>query len=153
MNPEENELRISAIREGTVIDHIPADSVFKVAHILSLAKNKEILSLATNLPSNVMGTKGVIKIAKKRLTKTEVNKIAVIAPHATINIIEDYKVKDKRKVAIPKEIAMVIRCSNPQCFTNSQPVNTIFEVTRKEPLKVRCRYCERSMDASEIELK
>ena len=146
------ELTISAIKDGTVIDHIPSDAAFKVAKILDLAGVTGIISVATNLSSKTMGKKGIIKVSDKSLTKDEADKIALIAPNATVNIIKDYGVKKKIKVEIPKVINRIIKCSNPNCITNNEEVLTKFYVLRKEPLRVKCHYCERNMEKEDITL-
>jgi len=100
-----------------------------------------------------MGKKGIIKIGGKNLTKEEVDKIALIAPHATVNIIKSYDVKQKIKVAIPLVINKIIRCSNPNCVANNEKnVMTKFYVLDKDSLKVRCHYCERNMEKEDIAL-
>ena len=104
------ELKISAIEDGTVIDHIPTDATFKVAEILDLENHKGIVSVATNLQSKRIGKKGIIKVGGKSLTQDEVNKIAIVAPDATVNIIKNYDVKEKIKVKTPDVIANVVKC-------------------------------------------
>ena len=146
------ELTISAIKDGTVIDHIPSDAAFKVAKILDLAGVTGIISVATNLSSKTMGKKGIIKVSDKSLTKDEADKIALIAPNATVNIIKGYDVKQKIKVEIPKIINRIIKCSNPNCITNNEKIPTKFYVLRKEPLRVKCHYCERNMEKEDITL-
>ena len=147
------ELSVSAIKEGTVIDHIPSNATLKVVEILDLKGIRSIISVATNLTSKTMGKKGIIKIGGKNLTKEEVDKIALIAPNATVNIIKNYDVKKKIKVAIPSTINRIIKCSNPNCVTNNEKnVATKFYVLNKAPLKVRCHYCERNMDKEDISL-
>ncbi len=144
------ELSISAIKDGTVIDHIPSDAAFKVVEILDLDGIQGMISVATNLPSKAMGKKGIIKISDKNLTKDETDKIAIIAPKATVNIIKNYEVKQKIKVNIPSIINRIIKCSNPNCITNNEKVPTKFYILSKEPLKIRCHYCERNMDRGDI---
>lgn len=151
MQPKK-EMKISAIQDGTVIDHIPSDTAFKVAAILDLQNTKNIVSIATNLKSKKQGTKGIIKVGGKILTQSEVNKIAVIAPNATVNLISNYEVKEKIEVQIPDNFIKTIKCSNPICITNTEEVETKFYVVRKEPLKVKCHYCERNMQKEDIEL-
>ena len=146
------ELTISAIKDGTVIDHIPSNATFKVADILDLGGIKSMISVAANLPSKQIGKKGIVKIEGKYLTQEEVNKIAIIAPHATVNIIENYGVKKKLKVSIPDEIIRVVKCSNPNCITNVEKIETRFSVLRKNPLKIKCHYCERDMNKEDIEI-
>ena len=144
------ELSITAIKDGTVIDHIPSDAAFKVAEILDLEGIKGIISVATNLSSKAMGMKGIIKVSDKNLTKDEADKIAIIAPNATVNIIKNYEVKQKIRVEIPSIINRIIKCSNPNCITNNEKVATKFYILSKEPLKIRCHYCERNMDRGDI---
>lgn len=146
------ELTISAIKDGTVIDHIPSNAAFNVAKILDLGGVTGIISVATNLPSKTMGKKGIIKVSDKSLTKDEADKIAIIAPNATVNIIRDYGVKQKIKVEIPKIIQRIIKCSNPNCITNNEEISTKFYVLRKEPLRIKCHYCERNMEKEDITL-
>jgi len=146
------ELSISAIRDGTVIDHIPSNVTLKVVDILDLKGIRGIISIATNLTSKTMGKKGLVKISGKDLTKEEVDKIALIAPNASVNIINNYDVKKKIKVTIPLVINKIIKCSNPNCITNNEGISTKFYVLNKDPLKVKCHYCERNMDKDDITL-
>ena len=146
------ELRITAMKEGTVIDHIPARVVFKVLRILNPQEHKNALVVATNLRSKSLGKKGIIKIAGRFLTQTEVNKIALLATQATVNIIKDYEVKEKINIQVPKEFMGIIKCSNPKCITNDETVTTHFHVKSVEPLKVVCHHCERIMNRDEIKI-
>ena len=146
------ELKISAIGEGTVIDHIPTDATFKVVEILDLENHNGIVSIATNLHSKSLGKKGIVKVGGKILTQDEVNKIAIVAPDATVNIIKDYNVKEKIKVRTPDVIDNVVKCSNPVCITNNEQIATKFYVTKKDPLTIKCHYCERSMGKWDIRI-
>ncbi len=147
------ELKISAIREGTVIDHVPAKQSMKVVEILNLDNHRDVLSIATNLRSKKVGKKGMLKIGGKSLTKKEFDKIALIAPKATISIIKNYKVVDKQIVDVPDELDNIAVCINPNCITNHGSVRTRFKVVNKKPIKIRCEYCERFMSQQEIEIK
>jgi len=147
------ELKISAIREGTVIDHVPAERAFDIIDILDLDEMKNVVSIATNLQSRKMRKKGMVKIGGRFLTEEEANKIAIIAPNATMSIIRDYKVKKKGKLSLPKEIMKIIKCPNPKCITNKEDVKTRFYVLGEKPVKLRCHYCERGFDAKEAEIK
>ena len=149
---KKKELSVSAIKEGTVIDHIPTDSTFKVAEILKLEGHRNMISIATNLHSKRMGKKGIVKVGGKSLTKEEVDKIALIAPNATVNIIQDYEVKKKLKVSVPDKLENIIKCSNPNCITNNEKTDTKFYVVKKDPIKVKCYYCERIMEKEDIKL-
>ncbi len=143
--------RVSAIQNGTVIDHIPAEATFKVLQILNLGN--ESITIGSNLSSKKMGLKGLVKISNKILTKEELNKMAVIAPHASVCVIKDYKVKNKFHVEIPKILENILKCFNPECITRNEEVPTKFYVVRKRPLKIRCHYCERTFEKDEILIK
>ena len=146
------QLSISAIVDGTVIDHIPTDATFKVVEILRLRNHNDIISIATNLQSSILGKKGIVKVANKFLTEAEVNKIAVVAPDATVNIIKSYNVKQKIKVKVPQLIEEVIKCSNPVCITNSEKVKTKFYTVQNNPLRIKCHYCERIIKKEDIDI-
>jgi len=148
----EKELKVPAIKEGTVIDHIPSRETFKVMRILDLREFNQRISVALNLKSKALGKKGIIKVGKRLLTQDEVNKIAILAPKATVNIIKDYKVKEKITVDIPEEIHNIIKCSNPKCITNNEKVKTTFRILNKSPLQVLCTHCERVMESKDITL-
>src|SRR3989338_784971 len=146
------ELSISAIDEGTVIDHIPTDATFKVAEILELENHEGVVSIATNLKSKSIGRKGIVKVAGKSLTQEQVNKISIVAPNATVNIIKNYEVREKINVKSPDVIDNVVKCSNPVCITNNEQVPTKFYVVKKDPLRIKCHYCERSMGKEDIKI-
>ncbi len=146
------ELKVSAIDNGTVIDHIPAEKTFVVAEILDLSGIGNIISIATNLASSKLGKKGIIKVGSKILSEEETNKIALFAPQATINIVKNFEVVEKRKVSLPQEIRGIVKCFNPNCITNVEEVTTLFRVVKEEPLQIRCHYCERLMGSEQIVL-
>jgi aspartate carbamoyltransferase regulatory subunit len=143
-------LSVSAIRSGTVIDHIRSSATFKVAEILDLDEERGQVLIAVNLPSSQHERKGIIKIENRELTPQEANKIALIAPDATINIIKDYTVAAKRKVEVQERVEGIVRCFNPNCITNDEPVTTIFEVVATSPPALRCIFCERTMSGDDI---
>jgi len=147
------ELKVTAIGSGTVIDHIESEATFKVADILQVQQERNQVLVGVNLPSARLGTKGIIKIEKRELTPEEVNKIALIAPRATLNIISDYRVVGKSHVKLPDRIEGIVRCFNPRCVTNQQPVTTRFEVLQSTPPVLRCLFCERIMKGADIILK
>ena len=146
-------MEVSAIRDGTVIDHIDSDATFKVADILQEQGEQHTVLVGVNLASGRLGKKGIIKIENRNLTPDEVNKIALIAPHATLNIISDFKAVEKTQVKLPERIERIVKCFNPHCVTNQQPLMTKFEVLRPSPPALRCLYCERVMSGDEIILK
>lgn len=137
------ELVVSAIENGTVIDHIPTQSVYQVIRILGLEKYKDEVLIGNYLNSRKLEKKGIIKIKNKHFTKEEISKIALVAPFATIINIENYKVVDKFKAELPDHIENFIRCANPKCITNAEAVPTKFDVVDRENLKLRCHYCEK----------
>lgn len=149
---EKKELEVSAIENGTVIDHIPADVTFKVVQLLDLYDYKGAITIGSNLSSKTLGRKGIIKVADKFFPDEVINRLAVIAPNVTLNIIRDYKIAEKKFVKFPKVIQGVVRCSNPKCVTNHQPVPTKMEVFDSAQKSLRCVYCERVMQHAEIEL-
>ena len=147
------EMNVSTIRNGTVIDHIESDATFKVADILQVQREKQMVLVGVNLHSKRLGRKGLIKIEDRELTPDEVNKIALIAPRATLNIISDFKVVGKSMVQLPDRIERIVKCFNPHCVTNEQNVVTRFDVVQVSPPALRCLYCERVMTGEDIVLK
>ncbi len=145
-------LEVSAIEEGTVIDQIANKSTFKVANILNIQKIEQVVLIGFNLSSKKLGKKGIIKIGGKLLTQEEVNKISLIAPDATVNIIKDSEVVKKFTVDIPDSIEEFMKCFNPNCVSNHQEIISRFHVINKNPIRIRCHYCERHMGVDDIEL-
>ncbi len=143
---------VSAIEEGTVIDQITSRSTFKVANILNIQDIDQVVLIGYNLSSKKLGRKGIIKIGGKLLTQEEVNKISLIAPDATVNIIKGSEVVEKFKVAIPDSIEEFLKCFNPNCVSNHQNIQSRFHVINKNPIRIRCHYCERQMGEDDIEL-
>jgi aspartate carbamoyltransferase regulatory subunit len=147
------ERKIPAIKDGTVIDHIPSRDTFRIIRILDPQEFIHPISVILNLDSKKLGKKGVIKIDDRFLTKNEVNKIAVLAPNATVSIIKNYKIVEKIKVKIPGKLKGILNCSNPVCVTNREMIKTNFKVIRKDPLEVKCNYCEKVYGKDEVEIK
>jgi len=143
-------LQVSAIENGTVIDHIPSKVVFRVARILLLEEYPDRILIGTGLESKRLSSKGIIKIKDKYLDKEEVNKIALIAPEATHIVIKNYQITEKTTVTIPDTVTGITKCVNPNCITNMENVKTKFDVISKVPLKMRCRYCEKIMDKKDL---
>ncbi|MCQ2317410.1 MAG: aspartate carbamoyltransferase regulatory subunit [Bacteroidales bacterium] len=139
------ELIVSAIENGTVIDHIPASKVFDVIRILGLEKCNCPVYFGTNLESKKYGTKGIIKITNKFFKSEEINKIALVAPTATLIEIKDFEVINKHAVQIPERIEGIVKCFNPKCVTNAERVMTKFTVKKNEfgKIQLRCHYCEK----------
>lgn len=145
-------LRVKPIKNGTVIDHITANKALSVIKILDLPNEKRTVTIAMNVPSSEMGSKDIVKIEGRELETEEVDKIALIAPSATINIIRDYKIVEKGRVHLLNQISDIVECPNPSCITSTdEPVKTRFYVIEKKPVVLRCYYCERIIEESEIE--
>jgi aspartate carbamoyltransferase regulatory subunit len=146
MNNKRKELIVSAISNGTVIDHIPAENVFQVFKMLELDKTNHQVYFGTNLQSKKYGSKGIIKISDTYYKDEVINKIALVAPTATLIEIRDYEVFSKVSVSIPKTIEGIAKCFNPNCVTNKEDVKTKFEVLTDETgnLKLACHYCEKT---------
>lgn len=147
-----SEMQVKALRNGTVIDHIPSDKLFKVVSILQLDKIEHQVTIGYNLNSQILGKKGIIKVAEHFFEEKEIDRIAVIAPHAKINIIRDYEVVEKRTIELPEEIRGLVKCVNPKCITNNEPMLQRYRVVSKDPVVVKCHYCEREMSQEEIKL-
>jgi len=137
------ELKVTAIENGTVIDHIPPQSVFQVINILGLNKVNNQIMVGTNLESQKYGKKGIIKVSKKYFESEEINKIALVAPSATLIVIKDFTVVYKAPVEVPDRIHKIVKCINPNCITNVEDIPTQFTMTNKEELRLHCTYCEK----------
>ncbi|NLA15290.1 MAG: aspartate carbamoyltransferase regulatory subunit [Bacteroidales bacterium] len=147
------QLKVSAIRNGTVIDRIPAGELFHVIEILGLAKGNHQMTFGTNLESKVLGTKSIIKVTDKFFEEDDVNLIALVAPDAVLNIIKEYQVVEKRKLVIPSEVRGLVRCLNPRCITNHEPVKTRFKIIIiLEGLVLKCHYCEKETSQKNLQI-
>lgn len=149
------QLAVHAIENGTVIDHLPANCLFKIIDILGLENDSESrMTFGTNLKSKQMGTKAIIKISSRYCAPDEMNRIAILAPQAVVNIIKDYEVVEKHHVAVPDHIEGSVKCANPMCITNNEPVKTAFNVIKDQGqvINLRCRYCEKVTTQKEIKI-
>ena len=149
---KEGELRVRKIQEGTVIDHITAGRALAVLRFLGITgREGAVLSVLLNVHSRCLKQKDIIKIEGRELNPEEVDKIALIAPSATINIIRNFKVAEKKKVKLPRVIRGLIKCANPTCVSNgSEPIQPTFFVEKEEPLRLRCYYCHRIMEREDL---
>jgi len=138
------EVKVTPIKDGTVIDHITPGNAVKVLHILKIPESTTaVVSVAINVTGK-KGKKDIVKIENRELDPRELDKIALIAPKATINIIRDYEVVKKHKVELPTEVIGIAKCSNPTCISNArEPVQSRFHVVCRDPPRIRCYYCER----------
>lgn len=138
------QLSVSAIENGTVIDHIPAGFALKIVDFLKLSSHKKRVTLGLNLPSKSLGYKDLVKVEGRSLTEDEANKIAILAPGATIAIIEEFQVVKKFKVQMPKSVEKIFHCQNPQCITNHESVLPLFDVKAvSKKVELKCKYCEK----------
>jgi aspartate carbamoyltransferase regulatory subunit len=140
---KDKQLIVTAIKEGTVIDHIPSESLFKVIAILGLDKLDKLVTFGNNLESKKLGKKGIVKLSDVFFNSGDINKITLVAPSANINIIRNYEVVEKVKVEIPDHVEGIIKCVNPKCITNNETVKTKFTVISKDRVQLKCHYCEK----------
>ena len=142
------ELKVQPIRNGTVIDHVAPGMALKVLRILNLPRpgSTSTVLVAMNVPSQrPVERKDILKIEDRELDANEVSKIALIAPQATINIVRDYEVQRKEVVRLPDKVNGLVKCPNPNCITNHEPVKSSFIVVTTDPVRLRCGYCEREV--------
>ena len=140
------ELKVQPIRNGTVIDHVAPGRAISVLRILGMPRPgwTSTITAAMNVPSS-RGRKDILKIEDRELDPTEVNKISLIAPNATINIVREYEVIRKERVELPEKVSGLVKCPNQNCVTNSEPIKSQFLVASREPLRLRCGYCDREL--------
>ena len=143
-------LQVAALKNGTVIDHIPSEKLFTVVQLLGVEQMTSNITIGFNLDSKKLGKKGIIKIADKFFCDEEINRISVVAPHVKLNIIRDYEVVEKKEVKMPDELRGIVKCANPKCITNNEPMATIFHVIDKDNCIVKCHYCEKEQKREEI---
>lgn len=146
------ELQVAAIENGTVIDHIPAEKTYQVVRLLKLEQLHEAVTIGYNLPSSKLGCKGIIKIADKYFTDEEINRLSVVAPNIVLNTIRDYEVVEKRRAETPDELRGIIKCNNPKCITNNEPMRTWFNVVDKARGICKCHYCDKEQRLDEVTL-
>ena len=149
---KKKELVVSAIENGTVIDHIPSDKLFQVIRILHLESCTDQVLFGNNLESQKLGKKAIIKIQNKFFETDEINKIAIVCPTATLTIIKDYEVVEKRVPTLPYEFEGIVKCYNPKCITNNEPMRTHFHVLDKETGILQCHYCNKEVKVNEVKL-
>lgn len=148
---EERTFSVAAIREGTVIDHIGAGRALKLLQLLNLETNERLVTIGINLPSISHRLKDIIKVEKYELSDDELHKVAVIAPHASINIIRDYCVDKKFCVQVPSEVSGIFLCPNRSCITNIEQMPTRFKVKRfRKGIHLQCCYCTKQFSHEEI---
>ena len=138
------EMFVRALKNGTVIDHIPSDKLFAVVSLLHLDKLKNRIIIGFNLNSEKIGKKSIIKVSDKYFSSEELNQLSVLSPNVTLNIIKEYEIIEKYKVEMPDELNGIIKCANPKCITNNEPMTTRFKIIDKQKGIIRCLYCEKN---------
>jgi aspartate carbamoyltransferase regulatory subunit len=142
---------VAAIENGSVIDHIPTEKTYQVASLLKLGSLSTPVTIGFNYQSKRAGLKGIIKVSNRFFTPEEISQVSVVAPNAVLNIIKNYEVVEKQTIETPDELRGIIRCNNPKCITNNEPMSTIFHVNKKNGF-VRCHYCDKEQDIRKVEL-
>jgi len=146
---QKNEMLVAAIENGTVIDHIPSEKTYQVAQLLNLQELNTPVTIGYNFLSKKLGKKGIIKVENKFFTDEEISRLSVVAPNIVLNIIHDFEVAEKKTVRTPNEIKGIVKCNNPKCITNNEPMATHFHVANGI---LTCHYCEKEQDINKVEL-
>ncbi len=146
------ELLVAAIKNGTVIDHIPAEKTYQVVSLLHLQDLDVPVTIGYNLPSNKIGRKGIIKISDKYFTDEEISRLSVVAPKIVLNQIENYEVVEKKTVETPDELHGIVRCNNPKCICNNEPMDTYFTIVDKMRGILKCHYCDKEQQINDVKL-
>ena len=152
-NMDKKELAVAALKNGTVIDRIPSNALFKAVKILGIENIDKNVTIGNNLESKALGRKGIIKVADTFFPEDVLNRIALIAPTAKINIIRDFVVKEKYNVVIPSEIVGIVKCNNPKCITNNEPMKTRFTLVDENARIISCHYCGHTVKAGDAQIK
>ena len=146
------ERQVAAIKNGTVIDHIPAEKTYQVVNLLQLETLDTPVTIGYNYPSNKIGRKGIIKVSDKFFTDEEISRLSVVAQNVVLNIIHDYEVVEKKTVKTPDELRGIVKCNTPKCITNIEPMHTVFHVVNKEKGILKCHYCDKEQFMEKVEL-
>ena len=152
MSDNKQALQVAALKNGTVIDHIPSDKLFTVVALLGLQDSDSNITIGNNFESKKLGKKGIIKVADRFFTDEEISRLSVVAPNVKLNIIRDYEVVEKREVRLPEELRGIVKCANPKCITNNEPMPTLFHVVDKDNYVIKCHYCEKEQTREDIEI-
>ncbi|KAA1189856.1 aspartate carbamoyltransferase regulatory subunit [Photorhabdus heterorhabditis] len=148
---QDHKLQVEAIKCGTVIDHIPAQVGFKLLSLFKLTETDQRITIGLNLPSNQLGKKDLIKIENTFLTEQQANQLAMYAPNATVNCIENYEVVKKLPINLPERIDCVLVCPNSNCISHNEPVESSFRVkVTSEDVVLTCKYCEKEFDRNVV---
>ena len=143
---------VAAIENGTVIDHIPASKTYQVVNLLELQSLNTPVTIGNIFVSKKIGKKGIIKVSDKFFSDEEISRLSVVAPKIVLNIIKDYEVVEKKTVETPNELRGIVKCNNPMCITNNEPMQTVFHVVDKTHGLLKCHYCDKEQDINKVEL-
>ena len=143
---------VAAIKNGTVIDHIPAKKTYQVVNLLGLEKLSTPVTIGYNYLSKKIGSKGIIKVSDIFFTDEEISRLSVVAPKVVLNIIKDYEGVEKKTVETPDELRGIVKCNNPKCITNNEPMTTVFNIVDKEHGILKCRYCDKEQNIDNVDL-
>lgn len=147
-----NERLVAAIENGTVIDHIPAGKTFQVASLLNLAQLSTPVTIGYNYKSKKLGRKGIIKVADRYFTDEEISRLSVVSPNVVLSVIKNFEVVEKKTVITPDNLRGIVKCNNPKCITNNEPMETLFHVVDKQNGLLKCHYCEKEQLIDEVKL-
>ena len=143
---------VAAIENGTVIDHIPFSKTFQVVSLLDLQSLETPVTIGYNYPSKKVGRKGIIKISNKFFTDDEISRLSIVSPNVILNIIRNFEVVEKKTVTTPSTLHGIVKCNNPKCITNNEPMKTIFNMTDSDKKTLKCHYCDVEQDINKVEL-
>ena len=149
---KKEEMLVAAIKNGTVIDHIPSSKLFQVVRLLHLEDIPSSIMVGYNLKSQKMGRKSIIRVSNKYFSDAELNLLSVVAPNVSLCIIKDFEVVEKKCVTLPEDIKGIVKCANPKCITNNEPMPTLFHVKDREAGVIRCHYCEKEQNLEHVKL-
>lgn len=149
---DKKEMLVAAIKNGTVIDHIPTEKTYQVVSLLGLEQLSTPVTIGYNYYSKKLTRKGIIKAEDKFFSDEEISRLSVVAPNIVLNIIKDYEVVEKKTVITPSELKGIVKCNNPKCITNNEPMATLFHVVNKEHGILKCHYCDKEQDMNNVEL-
>ena len=147
------QLLVSALENGTVIDHIPCECTMDIVNLLKINKTGTTAMVGSNLESKKMGRKSIIKVADKYFTDEELNQLSVIAPDVSLCIIKNFEVVEKKQVVMPEKLVNIVKCANPKCITNNEPMKTVFNVIDSQKGIIKCHYCEKEQNLKKAKLK
>ncbi len=149
---DKKERLVAAIENGTVIDHIPAEKTFQVATLLGIQGLEGPVIIGNNFASQKVGRKGIIKVSDKFFTDDEISRLSVIVPNVVLSIIRDYEVVEKKTVVTPDVLRGIVKCNNPKCITNNEPMDTLFHVVNKNLRILKCHYCDKEQEMENVNL-